>query len=291
MKHWLVVFLFLPLIISSAFAQDTVHVKTGWNILGSVNGGAVPDILTTTPPGLILTAFFGYSPDQGYKSTDTLQKGYGYWVKVSSDGIIVFSSAPMTDVCGAMRVVYEGMSYHTVQIGDQCWLEENLNVGTRIEGVNQQTNNSSIEKYCYGDDSTNCSLYGGLYQWDEAMEYSTTPGTQGICPPGWHIPTLAAVQGLSSMVSGDGNALKALGQGAGGGAGTNTSGFSALLAGYRNNSDGGFYNLDSYAYYWSSTEVDATHTYSVNLSYTDGSISIFGGDYKDYGFSVRCLRD
>ncbi len=51
------------------------------------------------------------------------------------------------------------------------------------------TNNSSIEKYCYNDVPANCETYGGLYQWDEIMQYTTTPGVQGICPSGWHLPT------------------------------------------------------------------------------------------------------
>jgi hypothetical protein len=82
-----------------------------------------------------------------------------------------------------------------------------------VTGVTAQTANDTIEKYCYNDDPLNCALYGGLYQWNEAMQWSTTPGTQGICPPGWHIPTYAEFQTLSSSVGGDGNALKAIGQG------------------------------------------------------------------------------
>jgi uncharacterized protein (TIGR02145 family) len=86
-------------------------------------------------------------------------------------------------------VVYEGKTYNTVAIGNQCWLKENLDVGTQINGSLEQTNNSLIEKYCYGDLAANCTTYGGLYQWNEAMQYVTTPGTQGICPIGWHLPT------------------------------------------------------------------------------------------------------
>jgi len=82
---------------------------------------------------------------------------------------------------------YEGKTYTTIQIGTQCWLKENLDVGTRIDGSLNQTNNSPtniIEKYCYGDDPNNCTTYGGLYQWGEAMQYATTEGARGICPEG-----------------------------------------------------------------------------------------------------------
>ena len=62
-------------------------------------------------------------------------------------------------------------------------------MGTMINGISNQTNNDTLEKYCYNDDTANCSIYGGLYQWNEAMQYVTTSGAQGICPTGWHIPT------------------------------------------------------------------------------------------------------
>lgn len=86
-------------------------------------------------------------------------------------------------------IEYEGESYTTVYIGTQCWFAENLNIGTRIAGAGNQTSNGTIEKYCYSDQETYCDTEGGLYQWGEAMAYSTTPGAQGLCPSGWHIPT------------------------------------------------------------------------------------------------------
>lgn len=191
-------------------------------------------------------------------------------------------------ICGVSKVSYGGKDYNTVLIGSQCWLKENLDVGAMINGYTNSTNDSTIEKYCYGNAPSSCNTYGGLYQWNEAMQYSTTPGTQGICPPGWHLPTLAEFQTLSSSVGGDGNALKAIGQGTGGGAGTNTSGFSALLAGIRSNS-GSFGGLGSFTRFWSSTE-SATNAYRLDLV-NSGSTVTFASDAKDFGFSVRCIRD
>jgi uncharacterized protein (TIGR02145 family) len=112
-------------------------------------------------------------------------------------------------------------------------LKENLDVGAMIIVNSNQTNNAVIEKYCYDNMSENCDTYGGLYQWDEAMQYTTVEVAKGICPTGWHIPTWNDMATLSATVGGDGNALKAIGQGSGDGVGTNTSGFSALLVGFR----------------------------------------------------------
>ncbi|NUN08238.1 MAG: hypothetical protein HUU54_03600 [Ignavibacteriaceae bacterium] len=188
-----------------------------------------------------------------------------------------------------LNVHYEGKTYNTVQIGTQCWLKENLDVGTRVNGSQNQTNNSTIEKYCYNDLESNCDTNGGLYQWNEAMQYSITPGTRGICPPGWHIPTNAEFEALAAAVNNDGNALKAIGQGSGGGAGTNTSGFSALLAGYRDY-DGFFNNLSSNAFFWSSSENGSSFARHVYLYYLSANI-FFGYNYKEVGFSVRCEKD
>jgi uncharacterized protein (TIGR02145 family) len=190
--------------------------------------------------------------------------------------------------CGD-EIRYEGKTYGTVLIGTQCWMKENLDVGTMINGWSNQTNNGIIEKYCYNDDSSNCTTYGGLYQWNEAMQYVTTEGAQGICPTGWHIPTLGEFQTLAVAVGNDGNALKAIGQGSGSGAGTNTSGFSALLAGYRNYNSN-FYYLGSYTNFVSSTEVDGNYALTLDLRGIDSGIRLYS-DPKEYGFSLRCIKN
>ena len=92
--------------------------------------------------------------------------------------------------------------------GTQVWMTANMNVGTRVNGSANQNNDSQVEKYCYNDQDANCTTYGGLYQWAEAVQLSYTynsnaigtqswmtcdpcgsGGRQGICPSGYHIPT------------------------------------------------------------------------------------------------------
>lgn len=206
-------------------------------------------------------------------------------VNLSEIDSITFSGLPCLDI---PTVTYEGKIYNTVLIGEQCWLKENLDVGNMISGGNNQTQNGQIEKYCYNNSTTNCNIYGGLYQWGEAMQYSTTPGTQGICPPEWHIPTQEEFEVLESAVGNDGNALKEIGQGSGSGAGTNTSGFSALLAGDRR-SNGNFYDLGAFGFFWSSTE-ESGSAYVMYLGFDYSEIYIDPGP-EDRGFSVRCIMD
>ena len=52
-----------------------------------------------------------------------------------------------------------------------------------------QRDNCIPEKYCYGDNSANCTTKRRLYQWDEMMKFDNASGAQGFCPPGWHVPT------------------------------------------------------------------------------------------------------
>jgi uncharacterized protein (TIGR02145 family) len=118
------------------------------------------------------------------------------------------------------------------------------------------------------------------------MEYITTAGAKGICPTGWHIPTYAELQTLGSTVDNNGNALKAIGQGSGGGIGTNTSGFSALLAGYRP-----LCCLGVYAYFWSSSVNDHSGAYFLGLGSDYSTIYFHAGNVEYYGFSIRCLKD
>jgi len=292
MRHITALLIVLSVIVSQGIAQDTVHVKSGWNLIGSVKAGATPDILTTIPDSLITSSYFGYTPGVGYTSTDTLETGLGYWIKVKADGVIIFNTSP-SDECGILRVDYGGYSYGTVKVGSQCWLSENLNAGTMVAAVTEQTDNATLEKYCVSDDSGNCGVYGGLYQWSEANQYDSTEGGRGICPAGWHVPTLAEFETLIAAVGGTSNVLKQGGVGTGLGVGTNTTGFSALLAGSRYVNNGpGTGELNLYGYFWSSTldEVYSTANgllmdYPHSWLYTDNLIS------TDLGFSVRCLAD
>lgn len=192
---------------------------------------------------------------------------------------------------GIPTVYYVGKTYTTVQIGTQCWLKENLDVGSMILFPQNPSNNGTIEKYCYGNKIENCTVYGGLYKWNEAVAYSTTPGTKGICPDGFHIPTKAEFEKLKTEVHSDDNALKAIGQGTGNGIGTNASGFSALLAGYQENNGVGFMFLRQRTYFWSSTEYSTNNAYCMVLIDDFGNLGTISFSSIFEGRSVRCIKD
>jgi uncharacterized protein (TIGR02145 family) len=222
----------------------------------------------------------------------------------SRDTVNLLFPAPVGTACG-QAVSYAGESYPTVQIGTQCWFAKNLNVGTMIQGVNDQTNNSTLEKYCYNNDTANCAIYGGLYQWAEAVQYqngasnttSPTPGftgnVRGICPTGWHLPsdaewgTLETFLGGSSVAAGALKSTSGLWSSPNSGA-NNSSGFSALPGGYRG-TNGAFSDVGYFTYFGSSSESSSTAFYRY-LGYFNSNI--YRNDrLKYFGFSVRCTQD
>ena len=210
-------------------------------------------------------------------------------------------------ICGDPFTDYrDGQSYNTVQIGIQCWMAENMNIGARIDGVNEMTDNSTIEKYCYDNNTSNCDTYGGLYQWNEIMQYVTTPGAQGICPAGWHIPTdaewktLEMYLGMTQAQADDegwrgvdeGGKLKEAGTthwvspntGA-----TNSSGFTALPTGHRN-TNGNFWNLTLNGQLWTSTDLGSYPAFQRFLDYNTAQVWRSCTNKLD-GFAVRCMLD
>jgi uncharacterized protein (TIGR02145 family) len=195
--------------------------------------------------------------------------------------------------CG--EVTYEGQLYHTVIIGSQCWMSENLNVGTRINGSSNQSNNGVIEKYCYNNGDDNCDAYGGLYQWNEMMNYSIVAGVQGICPVGWHLPTRSEWSTLIGYLDGEdiaGGKMKSLGGWDSPNTGaTNSSGFSALPGGFRSTS-GNFSGSTERGDFWSSTEDSSPNTdaYFYHLDYNNENI-VDVSNNKYIGNSVRCIKD
>jgi uncharacterized protein (TIGR02145 family) len=197
----------------------------------------------------------------------------------------------------------DGKMYATVLIGDQCWMAENLNIGTKINSTGgfQQTDNGIIEKYCYNNEEDSCNIYGALYEWAETMQYDTAGGTQGICPNGWHIPTKNEWTDLLSFLGNwayAGGKMKSTGtieagtglwyapnQGA-----TNESGFTGLPGGFRVNNLGAFLNLGYEGTFWSSSQYDASRAWYMYLDHFAPSLSQYY-QAMDYGISVRCLKD
>jgi uncharacterized protein (TIGR02145 family) len=217
-------------------------------------------------------------------------------------------AVPVT--CGnSFTDLRDGKIYPTIQIGTQCWMKKNMNIGIKIPGNMETSDPEIIEKYCYNDVESNCDVYGGLYLWGEAMQApgGNTEGGQGICPTGWHIPMNSEWEILSSSLGGEtvaGGYMKETGTshwaspntGA-----TNSSGFTALPGGITvwagTMQWGGFGGQTFNAYFWSSTYKNAmfsTGPYFLSLSYDNASVAMsFDWEWlmTFYGRSVRCIQN
>ncbi len=200
------------------------------------------------------------------------------------------------DICGGVATVsYEGQVYNTIAIGTQCWFKENLNVGTRIDASNNQTDNSIVEKYCYNDSSSICDTDGGLYQWNEAMQYSTVEGAQGICPTGWHIPTDAEQNTLDQYLTVSPNTCNASRDGSwacatAGATLQNSAGFNIILTGNSQTDSWYFGSRGSGAQIWSSS-MDGSDAWDRRFSLNSDVVGRHRHNRGYYGFSVRCIQN
>ena len=203
--------------------------------------------------------------------------------------------------CGQQVADSESNIYDTALIGNQCWFVQNLNIGEMILGASSQLDNDIYEKYCYDNNSDNCEIYGGLYQWNEMMNYSTSTN-QGLCPSGWHISSNEDWLELINYLSIDGNSgagtsvagkLKEGGtlhwalEGCGNSV-CNSSGFTALPGGFRGT--GNFSGINNFNFLWTFSQADTNSYIYYSLNYLSSPPSSSALNSEN-GFSVRCIKN
>jgi uncharacterized protein (TIGR02145 family) len=197
----------------------------------------------------------------------------------------------------------------TIVIGTQQWMDKNLDVVTYRNGdvIPQITDpytwaTCTTGAWCYyNNDAANGAIYGKLYNWYAVND------SRGLAPHGWHIPTDAEWETLSTFLGGDaaaGGKMKITGtirwarpnQSA-----TNESGFSGLPGGFRGvlspdsndgwmSADRSFDNIGFTGTWWSATEIYRESAWCRGLGFSVGDLK-GGNAFKASGFSVRCIRD
>lgn len=166
----------------------------------------------------------------------------------------------------------DGQVYKTVVIGEQTWMAENLN----LEAENS---------FCYNDSANNCAKYGRLYTWAAALD---------ACPTDWHLPDSTEWNYLIDVTGGEleaGTSLKSIRASSDAviDNGSDEYGFSAVAAGrFENNS--AYRDLNTLAYFWSSSERSTTVARMLELSYRFSN-AVLGGEAKSVAISVRCLKN
>ncbi len=205
-----------------------------------------------------------------------------------------------------LKDLRDGKVYKTVKIGDQVWMAENLN-------YSDSTKTASLKgkSWCYDNDTDNCEKYGRLYTWAAAIDSvalandakapldcgygkSCNLPTQvrGVCPEGWHLPNddeWVAMLTAVGWQSNENKVLKSQSGWSGNGNGSDSSGFSALPAGYYN---GSFNHAGDEADFWSSFDHYSDYAYKMTL---DNNMKCDRGcindERKNVGNSVRCVKD
>jgi uncharacterized protein (TIGR02145 family) len=188
------------------------------------------------------------------------------------------------------------ISINSVVIGDQTWMSKNLNIGNMINENQASANNNVIEKHCYNNDTAMCSIYGGLYTWNEIMRYQIQEGSQGICPTGWHVPSLTDWQILLQHLGGNpssGGKLKEPGTEHWNSPNLTLdeiTEFLALPSGvYIPNRSRAFQNLNNATYFWTSTG-NTDFSWSVLLLNSDTAATILSNPVRS-GLPIRCIKD
>ena len=202
----------------------------------------------------------------------------------------------------------DGNEYHTVTIGSQTWMIENLKTtrymdSTKIAITSDSAawRNLKVPGYCwYNNDSVaNKNVYGALYNW-----YAVNTGK--LAPKGWHVPTeedwitlennaviyLYSSGSISKILASTTNWRKSGTSGAIGNNLTinNSSGFSALPGGSRENYIHSYNSMDSTGVWWSTTLKSDTTALSIVLRCQLSTVERHN-KHKWKGFSVRCVKD
>lgn len=213
-------------------------------------------------------------------------------------------------------VDYDGNTYNTVKLGNQCWMKENLRTTHYANNatIPAGTTFSTITPYRYApnNDMANVPAYGYLYNWAAVMHGTSSStanpsGVQGICPAGWHVPSLAEWGQLEEYVSSQSEFIcgnnstkiaKALSAKFGWNSSpspcapgnnietNNATNFSVLPAG------GAFIeysNIGNQANFWSTSDgYDCAYRYVINRDWAQ-----IGDGTSDLGegLSVRCVKD
>lgn len=190
----------------------------------------------------------------------------------------------------------DGNTYHTVRIGTQVWMVENLKVthyrnGDPIFHVTDwlEWTAAPVGAYCnYNDDGTIAETYGRLYNWRAVYD------SRNIAPEGWHVSTdddwtiLLGYLGGSSGAACKLKEIDTLHWASPNDCATNETGFTALPGSFRNEF-GAFDKIGNLGTWWTSTQYQS---YSWDYYMTFDKNDVFrSNNSRICGMSVRCVKD
>ncbi|MCX6278133.1 MAG: hypothetical protein NT004_08550 [Bacteroidetes bacterium] len=208
-----------------------------------------------------------------------------YNCPASAAGLIRVLPNPVFTCKNTLTDVRDGHEYSTFRLPNgRCWMQENLDFGFQISDLSPQTDNCIAEYY--RNPNSTISNPQSFYQWDELMDYSPIPGSKGLCPPGWHIPTSSEWMELLDFNIGQSQAagpLKDLWL---------ENGFQAIPEGLN--------YLDRLwvfaeiplkgTFFWTSTPAGSSDAFARGVNSANASVSLYSASRAN-AFSVRCVKD
>ena len=260
-------------------------------------------------------AFVNLGEDQKVSNPVTQPQNESQMIVLQFDSVLMDGSPCI----GSITVSdLDGNVYPTVWIGNQCWMKENLRTTLQADGTVipswHYNSFSSPLRYWPDNDSNNVAMYGYLYNYYATMNLANPNGQRGICPAGWHVPSVSDWEQLIAYVSSNSNYFcngdsanisKALADSTGWmtyatqscspGANqpaNNATGFSARGAGFYEPRNPSMFN--NYCNFWTSTENTSwdnwQFAYEYHLNYINFGIGKYDGR-RNKANSVRCIRD
>ena len=200
----------------------------------------------------------------------------------------------MVYVCGFPDVAdYDHNIYGNTWVGNECWTTSNLRTTHDMNG--NTVPNMIYNAPGFSNTQYNLDTYGRLYTWYAAValpensENEPVPNeegfVQGICPTGWHIPQDTNIIGLnaypSSWLKSEGLWLHP---------GENILDMDIRPAGWYNPNTRRFENMLGYTYFWMDEMVNLQVAHECTIM-DDCDDSIIENRIKNYGLSVRCVKD
>ncbi|HAQ17773.1 MAG TPA: hypothetical protein DCR40_00905 [Prolixibacteraceae bacterium] len=210
---------------------------------------------------------------------------------------VVKIDTPITPSESGTVADIDGNVYHTVKIGTQTWMVENLKTTKYNDGISipYVTDNKIWESlvtpgYCWYNNNIGFkNPYGALYNW-----YAINTGK--LAPKGWHVPSDSEWTILVDYLGGKAIASAKLRESGtmhwtNSNTGTNETGFTAL-PGSNRSSSGTFFSIGLSAYWWNSSEFSTNNQTFGGFRNMGNATDIGeGSSVKQSGFSIRCVKD
>ena len=220
-----------------------------------------------------------------YRLEYNLNPNTQYYIRVITTDGTFYSNTFAVKTKRPLVYDFDGNGYETVVIGEQTWMAQNFRGKHYSDG-------RPISHRVWEDQDYNAENLGRLYTWRNALDNNIQVKSQGVCPTGWHVPSVSEWDSLFNFVGHPaGGKLKSIAPlnywAAPNTSATDEYGFSAIGSGRYS---GAYYGINFFAHYQTSNYFNSGYAYNTNFYYNDDTAEINAVD-TSFFFAVRCIKD